>query len=50
MQFRHSAGGISFAGRNDSLEHHLGLIRGRGVAAEATHLASGDAAWVARPK
>lgn len=50
LQFRHSAGGRAFAGRNEGLAHHVDQIRGRGVAAETTHLETGDAAWIARPK
>ena len=49
-QFRQSAGGRAFAGRNEGLAHHLDLIRRKGVDAETAHLATGDAAWVARPK
>ena len=50
LQFRQSAGGRAFAGRNEGLAHHLDLIRRKGVDAETAHLATGDAAWVARPK
>ena len=49
-QFRQSAAGRAFAGRNEGLAHHLDLIRRKGVDAETAHLATGDAAWVARPK